>query len=240
MIDLHNHVLPGVDDGAYDLEMALRMLDIAAGQGITHVACTPHGHDRMNEETDRLYQSVFLELQKAVEELGIPVQLALGTEIMLGVELLRVLHLPCATYHGAGKYFLLEFPIETPFEIILNVTTTAHRANRRPVLAHFERFARAMRTKEYVKKIREAGAVISLDAGSLVGQFGAVIEKRARQLLEWDVVDLLASDAHNDAVHGFRLKEGYDAAVKILGEEKALKLVNDHPRRVWEGLPWTT
>lgn len=238
MIDLHNHVLPGVDDGAHDLEMALRMLDIAAGQGITHVACTPHANDRANGQTDRLFQSAFLELQAAASERGLPVELSLASELMLGADILRVLSLPFATYKGQKKYFLIEFPVETPFEIILNVVKTVRRTGPHPVLAHFERFSRAQRTAEQVRTLRSEGAIISLDAGSLEGQFGPVMEKRSKQLLEWNVADILASDAHDDAAHGFRLKAGREAAAAIIGEEAAGRLVWENPRRVWEGLPW--
>jgi protein-tyrosine phosphatase len=238
VIDLHNHVLPGVDDGARDLEMALRMLDIAAAQGITHVACTPHGTDRANGQTDRLLQSVFLKLQSAASECGLSVELCLASELMLGADILRVLSLPFATYRGQKKYFLIEFPVETPFEIILNVVKTVRRTGPHPVMAHFERFSRAQRTAEQVRTLRREGAIISLDAGSLEGQFGPVMEKRSKQLLEWNVVDILASDAHDDAAHGFGLKAGREAAAAIIGEEAARRLVLDNPRRIWEGSPW--
>lgn len=238
MIDLHNHVLPGVDDGARDLNQALRMLEIAAGEGITHVACTPHGNDNSDEKTGLLYQSVFAKLQEAAGQRKLPVELMLGCELMLGANILRVMKLPFATYDGKSKYALVEFPVETPFEIILNVVKSIRRNGPRPVLAHFERFARAQRTAEHVQQMRNEGAVITLDAGSLGGQFGPVMEKRSKQLLEWNVVDILASDAHDDADHGFRLAAGRDAAAKLIGEEAAAWLVLDNPRRVWEGEPW--
>lgn len=238
MIDLHNHLLPGVDDGARDMGHALRMLEIAVSQGITHVACTPHGNDRANEKTDRLYQSVFARLQEWVAEHGLPVKLILGSELMLGADIFRVLALPFATYGGQGKYFLVEFPTETPYEIIVNVVRSARRRDLWPVLAHFERFPRAQKSKEHVALLKSEGAVLTLDAGALTGQFGPEKEKRARQLLEWKVVDILASDAHDDENHGFRLREGYDVAANVWGEETARKMVWDNPLRVWEGAPW--
>jgi protein-tyrosine phosphatase len=239
VIDLHNHVLPGVDDGAHDLKMSLRMLRIAADQGITRVACTPHANDRANPQTDRLFQSVFQKLREAVAGHGLSVELCLASELMLGADLLRVLSLPFASYNAEKKYCLIEFPVETPFEIILNVVKTIRRSGPRSVLAHFERFSRAQRTADQVKALRREGAIISLDAGSLKGQFGSVIEKRSRQLLEWKVVDLLASDAHDDGDHGFRLKAGCEAAAAIIGAEAAERLVLENPQRIWEGAPWT-
>jgi protein-tyrosine phosphatase len=238
VIDLHNHVLPGVDDGAANMDAALRMLEIAAQQGITHVACTPHANDRMTAETNRLYQSVFLDLQEAITARRLPVELALASEIMVGTNLLKLLSLPLATFHDAGKYFLLEFPTETPFEIILNVVKATRRQGQTPLIAHFERFPRAQRTAEQPQELRTAGAILTLDAGSLVGQFGSTMVKRSKQLLKWKVVDILASDAHNDGEHGFCLKSGRDAAAEIVGDVAARQMVLDHPRIIWDNLPW--
>jgi protein-tyrosine phosphatase len=238
VIDLHNHILPGVDDGAANLTVALRMLEIAAAQGITHVACTSHANDRATDELDRLYQSVFLQVKNAAKERGIPVELILGAELMVGANILQTMQYSIASYNGQNRYALIEFHTETPFEIILNVVKAFQRKEIRPVIAHYERFARAMRTADQPKAVSEAGAVLTMDAGSLVGQFGVAIGKRAKQLLEWDCIDILASDAHNDAEHGFCLKAGREAAADALGTKRATELVFDNPWRVWAGLPW--
>ncbi|MBU1984300.1 hypothetical protein KJ815_07815, partial [bacterium] len=234
----HNHVLPGLDDGATDLSESLRMLTAAARQGITHVGCTPHGNDRINEKTDLLYQSVFLQVKEAAKREGIPVELALALELMLGVDILQTLHLPLATYHGAGKYFLIEFPWHTPFEILLNAIRACMQSEMIPIIAHYERYEQAIKKPEQPHKVRHAGAVITMDAGSLVGQFGAAMTRRSRQLLNWGCVDVLASDAHDDMEHGFCLRQGFEAAAAIIGEAEAQKLVSDNPRRIWEGTPW--
>lgn len=238
MIDLHNHVLPGVDDGAPNLEAALRMLKIAAGQGITHVCCTPHANDRADERTDRLYQSVFLQLRAAAQAARIPVELGLAAEIMLGADLLNVLRLPFATFRAGRKYFLLEFPVSTPYAIMLNAVKVAVRSGYTPVLAHTERFARMLTERSLPQAVRAAGAVLTIDAGSLLGQFGPVAAKRAKQLLAWDHIDILCSDAHDDADHGFCLQAGCAAAAAIVGAARARQMVLDNPRRIWDGQPW--
>ncbi|HEY3294623.1 MAG TPA: CpsB/CapC family capsule biosynthesis tyrosine phosphatase [bacterium] len=240
MYDLHNHVLPGVDDGAVELRVALRMLEIAAKQGITHVACTPHSDDRADSERDRLFQSVFSHVKEAAKQRQIPVELILASELMVGAGILKVLALPSSSFGGKGKYCLIEFPIETPFEIIQNVVKAIRRQNIHPVLAHYERFSRAQRTMDQPQALRDAGAVLTLDAGSILGQFGNVLVKRSKQLLAWNVVDILTSDAHDDGSHGFCLQASVDATAAIVGLDATRKMVVDNPRRVWEGLPWPT
>jgi len=214
------------------------MLEIAARQGITHVACTPHSDDHADRERDRLYQSVFSHVKDAAKQEGIPLELILASELMVGSSILQTLALPSTNYGGIGSYVLIEFPIETPYEIILNVVKSLRRRRVWPVLAHYERFARAQRTADQPRALRAEGAVITLDAGSILGQFGNVLTKRAKQLLQWQCVDILASDAHDDGSHGFCLKASVDATAGVVGMDAARQMVVDNPRRVWEGSPW--
>ncbi len=169
MYDLHNHLLPGVDDGARNLKVSLRMLEIALRQGITHVACTPHATDRLDENQDRLHQSVFLLVKNAAKEHGLPIELILASELMVGTNLLKALSHPSATYAGEGKYCLVEFFPEMPFEIVQNVIIALTRQKLWPVMAHYERYARAQNKPEQPRALRELGAILTLDAGSLVG-----------------------------------------------------------------------
>lgn len=238
MYDLHNHLLPGVDDGARNLKVTLRMLEMALRQGITHVACTPHATDRLDARQDRLFQSVFLLVKIAAKEHGLPIDLTLASEMMVGTDLLKVLAQPTATFAGEGKYALVKFYTEMPFDIMQNVVIAMMRHKVRPVVAHYKRYARAQSKPEQPRALRDLGAILTLDAGSLVGQFGNNAQRRAKQLIGWNVVDILASDAHDDEDHGFKMKEGLAAATALAGEAAARRMVLDHPRLVWEGLPW--
>jgi protein-tyrosine phosphatase len=214
------------------------MLEMAILQGITHVACTPHSNDRSGAKANEAFQSAFKELSAEITRIELPVEITLASEIMFGANIEKLFSFPFATYSGKGKYFLVEFPTETPFEIILNVIRSAQRWKKRPVIAHYERYDRACRSKDQAEQIRDAGGIITLDAGSLVGQFGRPMLKRSKELMEWGVVDILCSDAHNDDDHRFILREGFEAAAKIIGEPTARLLVVDHPRRVWNGDEW--
>jgi protein-tyrosine phosphatase len=238
LFDIHNHVLPRVDDGASSMNEALRMLEQASEQGITHVCCTPHANERATAETDRRFHEALDELKQAAAKHGLPVELGLAAEIMLGIDLQRVLALPFATFNGKGEYFLLEFEREIAYEIVLNVVRSARRWGKRPVIAHVERFSRVVATPDRPRELRAAGAILSMDAGTLSGQFGPMYQKRAWALLNLDVIDIFASDAHNDAEHGFCLKQNAQAARSMLSELRVRELVVDNPRRVWFGEPW--
>lgn len=220
------------------MTVALRMLEQAAAQGVTHVGCTPHVTDRITSEADTHFQQRLAEVKDAATKHGLKIELGLASEIMLGTDLQRVLSLTCGTYHGKGEYFLLEFPRETAHEIVLNVVKSARRWGKRPVIAHVERYSRVVASPDRPEELRKEGAILSLDAGSLFGQFGPLMQKRARALMQIDVIDILTSDAHDDEQHGFCLGKALPIAASIVGEFRAKELVTDNPRRVWNNEPW--
>jgi protein-tyrosine phosphatase len=238
LYDIHNHVLPGTDDGSKGLRMSLRMLEQAILQGITHVACTPHANDRSGEEANKLFHSAFDKLAREVKSLELPVEIGLAAEIMFGAELQQTLNYSFATYNGRGRYFLLEFSRETPFEIILNVVRASCRWKKRPVIAHFERYRHACKDKMQPDQVRAEGGILSLDAGSLTGQFGKPMVKVSKKLLEWNCIDIIASDAHDDDTHGFCLKTGREAVCDMLGANAAERMTIDNPKLIWENHPW--
>jgi protein-tyrosine phosphatase len=220
------------------MRMSLRMLEQAILQGITHVACTPHANDRAGEHAGELFHAAFNRLVHEVKTLELPIELGLASEIMFGAELQQMLNHSFATYNGKGRYFLIEFSCETPFEIILNVVRASRRWNKRPVIAHFERYRHACKDKTQPEKVRTEGGILSLDAGSLIGQFGKPMVKESKKLLEWDCIDLIASDAHDDDTHGFCLKAGREAVSSLCGADVAKKVTVENPRMIWENHHW--
>ncbi len=227
-----------MDDGASNTVIALRMLEQAVKQGITHVCCTPHANDRATDLTNEHFQTAFAKLKSDAAEGGLPIELGLGAELMIGTDLQRVLNYPFATFNGKGTYFLLEFFRDMPHDVVVNVIKTVRRWGKRPVIAHVERYVRVVASPERPQELRNEGAILSIDAGSLFGQFGSVMQKSARALLQLDVIDILASDAHNDEHHGFCLGKSFPVAASLVGEKRAREMVEDNPRRVWFGEPW--
>jgi protein-tyrosine phosphatase len=236
--DIHNHVLPGVDDGADGVRTSLRMIEQAILQGITHICCTPHATDRSGVESEKLFFQRFVDLMKAVMQAQLPVELGLAAEIMFGSDLQRALDYSFASYNGKGQYFLVEFSRETPFEIILNVIKASRRWGKTPCVAHVERYKQVSHDVARLQKIKAEGAVITMDAGSLSGQFGRKLIPIAKTLVQSNCIDILCSDAHNTEDHGFCLKTGYEEAASLIGLVPARRLVLDNPRIVWEGQPW--
>lgn len=238
MYDIHNHVLPAVDDGARGMRQSIRMLELAIHQGITHVICTPHANDRASYQANDLFHERFSDLKAEITRLELPVEIGLGAEIMFGMNIKEVLSMPFASLNGTRKYFLVEFPRQTPFEIIFNVVKASQKWGMRPVIAHHERYPLAFRNVEQLIKLRQEGAILTLDAGSLVGQFGLPTKRQARDLIASGQIEILTSDAHDDDKQGFYLAVGKAEAATIVGPMAAQQMVLDAPRRIWNGEEW--
>lgn len=238
MYDIHNHVLPQVDDGAKGMREALRMLESAIHQGITHVICTPHANDHTGAQAGEFFEMKFRELKSEVTRVGLPIEIGLGSEIMFGMQMSEMLDYPYATLNGTGKYFLVEFPRQTPFEIILNVVKASKRWGKIPVIAHHERYPLAFRNPDQLVKLRSEGAILTMDAGSLFGQFGKPMQKHSRELLATGHIEILTSDAHDDDKQNFCLAPSLKEAEAIVGAVAARHMVLDAPRRIWDGEAW--
>jgi len=236
--DLHNHILPQVDDGAKGMRMSIRMLEHAIRQGITHVLATPHVNERTGAQAALLFDERLTELRAEVQRIGLPIEIGLGSEVMFGAGMNELFNFSFSTLNGTGKYYLVEFPRQTPFEIILNVIKASRKWKKIPVVAHHERYPLAFRSVDQLIMLRREGAILTLDAGSLTGQFGKPMMKHARDLVSTGHIEVLMSDAHDDDQQNFCLAAGRDAAAAIVGAASASKMVTEAPRRIWDGDDW--
>jgi len=197
-VDLHCHILPGVDDGARDLRESLDMLCLARDSGVTEIAATPHFHGthqslpRLKEIYDR-----FRLLQKVAREERIDVTLYPGAEVLClphTIQLAREGLLPTL---GDTRCVLLEFPFDTPAEVMDEQLHGIAGCGYLPVVAHPERYDTVVEDPRIVQQWFDRGYVIQLNKGSLLGSFGYRVQKTAQWLLQGGLAHLVASDAHS-------------------------------------------
>lgn len=238
MIDLHCHILPGIDDGSPDLATSLEMARIALADGITTTACTPHIYPGLYENrTDGIRQAIE-RLRLALAEADLPLTLIVGADIQIVPEFLDGLQGGThPTLHG-GRYFLLEPPHHTiPIgfkELIQNSLAMGYI----PVITHPERLT-WLDESHYPWFVEAArlGAWIQVTAGALTGRFGRVPKYWGERLLDEGLVHILATDAHDPRHRPPRLAEGREAAARWVGEDEADRLVFERPRAILEDLP---
>ena len=232
MIDLHCHMLPGIDDGARNLEMALKMAELAVADGITMTACTPHIYPGLFENTHPGIRDACARFQGELDAAGIPLKLTYGADIQVVPELVADLgngRLP--TLH-ASRYFLFEPPHHVALPRLADLVHNALLAGYIPVITHPERLAYIEADYDKFVALARQGAWIQLTGGSLLGRFGPRVKRITERFLGDGVTHLLASDGHNLKNRTPELSEARDAAAAIIGEQAASQLVEERPAAV--------
>ena len=232
MIDLHCHMLPGIDDGAPDLATALEMARVAVADGITMVACTPHIHPGRYENTAESIAAACKDFREELAQAGVDLEITYGADTQIVPELLEDLQsgrIP--TLHGS-RYFLFEPSHHIYQEGMLALLAQVLGAGYVPIITHPERLNYIERHYEQFLQAVEMGAWLQLTAGSVSGRFGERIQNVAHRFLRDGVTHLLATDAHNLKNRAPLLGEGRDAAAKLVGEEEAQRLVSARPAAV--------
>lgn len=236
MIDLHCHLLPGIDDGAPDLRAALAMARAAVADGIRVAACTPHIYPGLYENDRAGIRRALAEFAAQLQRRKIPLQLVIGADVHLTPDLperLKAGKVP--TLHDS-RYLLLEPPhhvapprFETSvFALILSGYV--------PVITHPERLTWIENHHAVFRRLAEHGAWMQVTAGALTGRYGRRPRYWGERLLDEGLAHLLATDAHDAERRAPRLAEGRDAAAARVGEAEALRLVMERPQAILRNL----
>lgn len=232
MIDLHCHILPGLDDGPDTIEESLAMAETAIADGITHVVATPHSNNEYHFEFEQV-QALRKELQARI---GNRLVLATGCDFHLNLENLEALHTDAPRFCiNQRDYLLVEF---NEYSIPPAMDQTLHEiqlAGLRPVITHPERNAILHAQPERLTKWARLGCYVQVTAGSLTGGFGPMAQKDAWRWLGEGLVHFVASDAHNTRGRPLKLRPALEMVREQFGEEKARALFVENPKAAFEG-----
>jgi len=237
LIDLHSHILPGIDDGAKDMAMALAMARIAVSEHTTHIACTPHFMPGVYDNTVPDITAIISSLENALAEEGIDLKLVRGGDIHIAPDISERLTAGSLPALGSSHYFLFEPPHHVLPPGILKLCEKIMKAGYTPVLTHPERLTWIEKNYEIICKLDEMGLVIQLTAGSITGTFGKRAKYWSERMLEEGRVDIIASDAHNTRSRPPGLIKAHDTIAKMLGDAPAKVIVHDNPQRILDNLP---
>jgi len=235
LIDMHSHILPGVDDGATDVAESLAMLRIAVADGVTTQVLTPHIHLGRYDNTRESLRSVFAAFHELVQSEGIEIRLELAAEVRIGAEILQLVARDGAPWLGTweGKKVLL---MELPYSEIPvgsnNLVRWLVRHDVLPMIAHPERNRAFQAKPAKLEPLMDEGCLAQVTAGSLTGKFGPQAKGLAEALLRSGQVTLLATDCHNLSYRPPDLGAGLAAAAQLVGSFPAEAWVTENPRRL--------
>jgi protein-tyrosine phosphatase len=237
MIDIHCHILPGLDDGAETLEISCAMAEMAVVEGITHVIGTPHANQAYRFVPD-LVQARREELQALFEG---RLRIATGCDFHLNFENLQEIRKdPKRFTLNQRNYLLVEF---ADFSIPPSLDQALHELQLQglnPVITHPERNPLIRSQPDRLFRWLRQGCFVQVTGQSLLGKFGKAAQIVAEEWLDAGAVHFLASDAHNTTTRPLRLKETFDHVAKMRGGDIARALLIDNPLAAFEGrpLPW--
>ena len=238
MIDIHNHLLPGVDDGAADLEEALAMARLAQADGITHLLCTPHMHPGLYDNTAAGIEAVLARYREALEAEGVALAVGAAAEVRFGLEVMALAQsgeLPLLGEWRGSQVFLLEFPhTEVPVGAE-RLTEWLVGRGFLPMIAHPERNRHIISDIGRLGPFLSQGCLTQVTASALTGQFGPQSQARAEQLVLDGQATCIASDAHNTTNRVPCLAAGARAAAALVGQDAAKTLVHDNPWAIVKG-----
>lgn len=241
MIDLHCHLLPGIDDGPESLDEAIALAAHAVKSGITYAVVTPHVHVGRYENDLPSISRDLAKFQAELDSLKIALKLGLGGEVRLGAEIMDLVsenRIPFLGERDGYRIMLLEFPHgHVPLGADKFVAWLLK--NRiRPLIAHPERNREIMDDVNKLTPFVTMGCMLQVTAGSVEGRFGEHARERAVDLLRRGWVSVLASDAHNLEHRPPELEPGRRAAAQIVGEAESWKLVREAPRAILGKVPY--
>ena len=229
MIDLHSHILPFVDDGSPSLERSLEMLLESQQAGVTDIVVTPHYRGKFNKSILELNQS-FLQFKQVAQQKGVAVNLYLGQEIYWDKNFKSNLEKGVIAGINNGKYILVECPYgeeQDVTEIVYEVKTTGYI----PVVAHVERYPYI--SLEDVKEIKNMGAIVQVNAGSLVAKDNRIDRKKVKKLFKQGLVDIVSSDAH--AHRQNYMQKAFALVQKKYGKDTADAVFIQNAKKIIQG-----
>ncbi|MFG6119295.1 tyrosine-protein phosphatase [Thalassobacillus sp. B23F22_16] len=218
MIDIHCHILPGVDDGAQTMEDSIIMAEEALDQGIDTIIATPHHLNGKYENPRLSILHKVLELNEALQQAGIEVTILPGQEIRINGDMITGLEqeeiLPL---NVDSTYVFVELPSDQVPQYTKQMLFDIQRAGYKPIIVHPERNKKLIEDPDLLYHFVKGGAYTQVTAGSVAGKFGKNIQKFTHQLIQANQAHLIASDAHNTAGRSFFMKEAHQEIRKKYG-----------------------
>ena len=222
-IDIHCHIIPGIDDGALNYDMALNMLRIAQKSGTRHIIATPHyvhGNTRYGFGT---IIEKCAELNKLAENQGIDVVGYPGCEIFITPELIDLYNQKLIETLAVSKYMLIEFPMMSIPTYTDDILYKLQLKGITPIIAHPERYSEIQYKPELIESFVKRGILAQVNSGSITGMYGREAKKTALKLLRMGLVHFIASDAHSDN----NRKPDLSKAAKVIERKFGAKVTED-------------
>lgn len=233
-IDLHNHTLPGVDDGADSWETAMAMLELAYRDGTRQIILTPHTTPDPHSASSEAIEAAFQQLQAQAKPRFPDLTLHLGGEVLYSSDLEQREAFPQLPRMAGSSYVLLEFLPSVSRRQLFNGVDVLLRWGYIPILAHTERYACLRTSVDTAAQLANAGALLQINADSVMGNWGRRVKWFCAALLRNRLAQFVASDAHGVTYRKPMLSACAATVARKYGQAYAQQLFRENPKNVIE------
>ena len=234
-VDIHCHLIPGIDDGSQSWDQSLAMARMAVADGIRTIICTPHQLGTFAHNDGALIRTRTRELQDLLREREIPLQVLPGGDVRIEDRLAEGLQRGnILTLADRRKHVLLELPHELYFPLE-GVLEQLHRTGFTGILSHPERNQGLLKRPQLIAPLVELGCLMQVTCGSLLGTFGTASQKMSEWMLQQGLVHFLATDAHGHQARRPLMRQAFLRVQEIAGAEMAADVCCVNPAAVAAG-----
>lgn len=235
MIDIHSHILPGLDDGASDINETLKMAKAAVQDGVTDIIATPHTYKGYHNYSPVKIIERINNVQELLNKLKIPVRIHPGSEVHLHYNLLNNLkRLDVLTLCNFNKHILLELPDDSIPLYIDHLFNELLKEDYVIIIAHPERNKVFQKRPFSLYSLISNGVFAQVTAGSILGHWGNMVKRTANIFIKYGLVQILASDAHNNCTRSYQLTKAYEL-LKNLTDLETVELYKKNSNAILKG-----
>ena len=232
MIDIHTHILPGIDDGSHDFDESLRIINDLAKQEITDIFLTPHYVASSTYISPRSANlKLYRQLQNKVDEAGIRVTLHLGNEIYIDRDISKLLQKGKISPLADSKYILVELPMSGDFPDFEDILLSLKYEGWKVIFAHPERYHSYQENYEKIYDLTEQGILLQCNLGSIIGQYGRRAKKTLKKLAKDKLIFCFGTDTHR--VRDFsEITKAQQKLRRYYTADELKELLEDNPKRI--------
>jgi len=232
MIDIHSHILPGIDDGAKDINVSTDMLKRAVEDGITDMCVTPHYIHGEIENTSAVVTAELTKLRQLIDSMGLDFNLHAGNELYISPEIPELLKSGEVMSLNNGRYVLVELPMSTVPAYTDDILFEIALAGYKTILAHPERNHEICEKPELLGKWKSMGLIFQINSGSITGLFGKNVQKTAFDFISKGYAGVISSDCHTNRGRAPVLSKARDIIIEKYGQEAAQLLFEENARKI--------
>lgn len=231
IIDIHNHILPGVDDGARTIEESIDIINYLGDVGIKDLVITSHYIDETKYNINVKERNKLL--RKLKKLIPTDINIYLGNEVFLTDRIIELLNDKSISTLNNSKYILVEFPLTNLLNNYGNIFCNLTEKNIVPIIAHPERYSFIQKDKNKIYEFLDYNILLQINIESLIGKYGKESKKIAKWLLKKNLVSFVATDSHRVG-NVKELKKAYKKLKRIVGKDKYNELTYTNPKKVIE------